>query len=133
MPAINGQVTIFDYASLAAGTKIGTTYRIELSPESLSGDRTQQVWALISWEGLGVGDLTVNVYNQAATMTPAAKSNQPLLVATSGLQTATSGAMQVFVEVAGPNMYAEAVVNGVGTPDVTVYLLATANIDTVTP
>ena len=110
MPAINSQAVIFDQAALAAGTKVGTTYAIDLGPEPTSGDHTQQVWALISWSGLTAGSIQVNIYNQADVSTPAAKSFSPLLVGqlvdstnTPTAQTAAAGSQLVFIEVAGTN------------------------------
>lgn len=139
MPAINGEVVLLDAAALAAGTKTGTTYAIDLQPDPTSGDHTQQVWATVSWEGMSAGSLVVNVYSKPRTTDPVSASNQPVLVATMSPQldqtpvTASTGVCRTFIEVAGPNMYAEAIVVGAGTPNVTVYLESTSDITLSTP
>jgi hypothetical protein len=135
MPSINGNAVLFNGAALAAVTTTGTTRRVTLEPEPLSGDHTQQVWATVSWEGMSAGSLVVNVYCLPLVTVPASASRQPVLVATHAPQldqtpaVAAAGVCRTFIEVAGPNMYAEAVVVGAGTPDVTVYLESTGQIN----
>lgn len=139
MPAINGEAVLFDAATLAAGTKTGTTYAIDLQPDPTSGDHTQQVWATVCWEGMSAGSLVVNVYCLPRETDPVSASRQPILVATMSPQldqdpvTAAEGSCRTFVEVAGPLMYAEAIVVGAGTPNVTVYLDSTGQLTLTEP
>jgi hypothetical protein len=129
MPAIASEEVAYNGANLAANTYTATK-RITLAPNPTSGDKTQQVWAFISWDGLSAGDLRVRVRNKPMVTVPASASREGIVVADSGLQTSSpgSGSVLTFIEVAGPDLEIETVVNGAGTPNVTVYIQSTAEI-----